>query len=1370
MSIQTMRSTPYVLFALAVLPAFGATSILSIDATQMQAKITVQTDQTGFCAYRASRGNAFSTNIPDLVDNTNTDARPGSIVKPGAHIFILGTRKANDALAAAATYWIGVTCGADSEVSRVFQTRPVQWGNTAPDLVPFNSAKFGNMDHPLIDWNSTAAANTFCDPATHSYCDPNTGVEYWPVTKPGWIAPTIYPASAAGAWAQNPIDISGTGKWTNPTQAWFHASSPPAYATATGGATDKLFIPLANFGCPAGGAGFTAFAGGCTIDDISFDVWCSNATTGGVTGFNLQLSVDGGQTLVGNVITTGPCTSTTSTAQDLGNWPNGDSSPVARPLFKSWGIIPQRNLITPPLGTVSAAGTAVTLTTSSPQPWNYFNLDWKPNTPILINGSYAHLAASPTSSTTLTTVENLGTLAGTTAYSGANFGVVLTKTNAASANVNVSIGLNYSYSIQPYQGVNGDVEMLNQASVSVSRSADGATCGIYTVGCSAGVLNPALTGYLGIAEAGGGNGSLFLFIPRNFDGSPRGETRLLSLLQKPSTSTRVNGNGDSVSYGVQLQGGTYFFDDVDGTAVYSTDQNGKRVWRLKYSESYTGCTGYVAFQPWPVSGNYINAVIQPPITDDCLLYTVMTPLAGGKDIKTQIMGTAGNNGAYQTGLNYLGQTVGPPHTGYDLGWMPGVGVSSFAGSLLIGAASTSVQNHLGVLAAFGDDGSGNGTFVLKAIRNGWSENGKRWAGNHTCPWFNMGTYVFCAIDPLDNFGFSTLVFPNRNISLVSQVNRAGFGATANWDSNTSLTSNTDFYTCPSGLPAPYTSLSSTTNCLQVRMHDPFCQLTPNSTYTFPDGKHEAAEFPCITPGFGVSNASYSKLQDIQVGDYLQDISGAREYFAIVTPPSYNGLNDITFWVLRTAGYTYLNPTYKSNNTDDTFGAGHAAGIPSETHSNGWSMWVIPWGGTQGAVIDFSSPSNTWLYDNVARGEGHAVPGPGSLPGTYNYSMANCGPGFNIYCGTSNLTPPASINIPFGNTVTSAPLFAGIAQPTVGIQSYQNATYSQNVSRLPFFVDFKAINPSNVAGPEAYNGYGNMSMSLVSGTTHTYLVAADCCTSNPSYKAWGLSGYAGRFLLKDVSSPATFGSAADMANYSVCWARNNNECVFGSTPGKLYLSVSQRDIQSACSSANFGNAIPCLSSFGPITGQVIQFRNDRLDTVGISIRKFGFAHNHVGLGYSFTNCRATPDAQFLFCPAYWMDGVRTDWLALRIDALPPDDTHVINRTNFVPHPVTYQGVPLASNIRARFGYAENGGDLLQCTAYGQDCSTEIPSASPNDPFSFTNEVVTRQACPNRTSCTITIPSLPNRILYYVIDRLDSSGNVLQTSVMEAVAVP
>jgi hypothetical protein len=113
---------------------------------------------------------------------------------------------------------------------------------------------------------------------------------------------------------------------------------------------------------------------------------------------------------------------------------------------------------------------------------------------------------------------------------------------------------------------------------------------------------------------------------------------------------------------------------------------------------------------------------------------------------------------------------------------------------------------------------------------------------------------------------------------------------------------------------------------------------------------------------------------------------------------------------------------------------------------------------------------------------------------------------------------------------------------------------------------------------------------------------------------------------------------------------------------------------------------------------------------------------------------------------------------------------VNRTTFVPVNVTYQVCPFASNIRARFGYLENGGDLLRCTAYAQDCSTEIPSGAPGDPYSFTNESVTRQSCANGAACTVTIPE-PAESRAVLRDR--PAGCERQRgdhSAMQAVAVP
>src|ERR1700720_3196292 len=193
----------WVLWFEVILTCSANTSIVSIAPTQMQAEITVHTDQSGNCTYRVSRGSSFSSNIADLADNGNTDARLGSIVNGTEHIFVAGTRKGADALAADAAYWVGVSCGRDSEVSTSFRTLPIPWGNMAPDPVPFNAARFGNMDYPLIDWNDQ----------TKSYVDPISGAEYWRMTGPGMLAPTEA-SSIFGSGVQTPIDLSGSG-WSN---------------------------------------------------------------------------------------------------------------------------------------------------------------------------------------------------------------------------------------------------------------------------------------------------------------------------------------------------------------------------------------------------------------------------------------------------------------------------------------------------------------------------------------------------------------------------------------------------------------------------------------------------------------------------------------------------------------------------------------------------------------------------------------------------------------------------------------------------------------------------------------------------------------------------------------------------------------------------------------------------------------------------------------------------------------------------------------------------------------------------------------------------------------------------------------------------
>ncbi len=145
---------------------------------------------------------------------------------------------------------------------------------------------------------------------------------------------------------------------------------------------------------------------------------------------------------------------------------------AVNPPFLSWGFTPQHHLVVPPAGTVNVAGHAVTLQNPTGTQ-NYFDTDWVSGTPILINGTYYHVASVVASSSLLTLQENAGALTGVP-YVAANFGVVVTK-SASGSNASVSVGVNYAYATMPSACCNGDTGMMSQAPVSVTMTADGST-------------------------------------------------------------------------------------------------------------------------------------------------------------------------------------------------------------------------------------------------------------------------------------------------------------------------------------------------------------------------------------------------------------------------------------------------------------------------------------------------------------------------------------------------------------------------------------------------------------------------------------------------------------------------------------------------------------------------------------------------------------------------------------------------------------------------------------------------------------------------------------------------------------------------------
>ena len=79
------------------------------------------------------------------------------------------------------------------------------------------------------------------------------------------------------------------------------------------------------------------------------------------------------------------------------------------------------------------------------------------------------------------------------------------------------------------------------------------------------------------------------------------------------------------------------------------------------------------------------------------------------------------------------------------------------------------------------------------------------------------------------------------------------------------------------------------------------------------------------------------------------------------------------------------------------------------------------------------------------------------------------------------------------------------------------------------------------------------------------------------------------------------------------------------------------------------------------------------------------------------------------------------------------------------------------IRIAFGYAENGDPAnLYCTTRQETCWTSAAATDPN-PFVFAGEAQHKVAC--GSGCTVTIPAIPGRILFYQVEHTGGAGTIL-----------
>lgn len=261
-------------------------------------------------------------------------------------------------------------------------------------------------------------------------------------------------------------------------------------------------------------------------------------------------------------------------------------------------------------------------------------------------------------------------------------------------------------------------------------------------------------------------------------------------------------------------------------------------------------------------------------------------------------------------------------------------------------------------------------------------------------------------------------------------------------------------------------------------------------------------------------------------------------------------------------------------------------------------------------------------------------------------------------------------------------------------------------------------------------------------------------------------YAGRWPLVDVSGASSVIGTGPQDSYKYCYVVAAGECVAGSAPGDVYVNAPYVDYP-YCFYPGFATQDDdtlsiCIGDVGTYTGDLVQYSVANSDIAGAALRALGPNYAKWNEFDAYWNAFMAPSAGVMGSQVRWYDGVRTDDLMTVLPPFPAPDG--VARNTFLPVTLTIhppRTSPAQSAI-VEFGYVENGSAAnYYCTSRQETCVATGSSVNTSHPFTFEqSEGYTPAPC--ATGCTITIPALSGRALYYRWKYLGSTGQVVETS--------
>jgi hypothetical protein len=280
-----------------------------------------------------------------------------------------------------------------------------------------------------------------------------------------------------------------------------------------------------------------------------------------------------------------------------------------------------------------------------------------------------------------------------------------------------------------------------------------------------------------------------------------------------------------------------------------------------------------------------------------------------------------------------------------------------------------------------------------------------------------------------------------------------------------------------------------------------------------------------------------------------------------------------------------------------------------------------------------------------------------------------------------------------------------------------------------------------------NTVGSVTLTNVSGNIYTITPQTNGLTLNSTaYKTHPLIGWAGRYLLHDVSGPS---SNMLSSPWGMCYAYAAGECYSGSSAGAVYVNVPGAYNSGTCNTGQSFLITPCVVIGFPSGGGFRQQRITSPDQTGTGSRLLTYGGTAPGEHYPFTEGTPLPDNSALLIGAHQTQGWGTmAWLV----KLPPWQEDNRDRTKLLTVPVQIPAGPRYAEVQ--FGYSRFIGPTgspssFYCTARTEACNTS------GTPYNFERDTRSLTSC--AAGCTINIPVMAPNLIYYRVRRSSDGIN-------------